>query len=92
MKLTNNTNNKIEVQIKGTIYSLEANSSKVFSKEVAIYWKTKIHPFLVLEEITEAQVIKPVDVVTEIIKVIEPEQVIKEEVKVKKIIKIKKIK
>ena len=50
MKITNPIDKKIEVVIKGSKYSIEANGSIDLPKEIAIFWKDKIHQFLLLSE------------------------------------------
>lgn len=49
MKLTNPTQNHIVVSIFGTEYSLEAGKTISVPEPVGVYWKTKLHEFLLVE-------------------------------------------
>lgn len=49
MKITNPTDNKIEIQFRGIKYSVDAKDSIDVSKDVATFWKG-IHGFLEVSE------------------------------------------
>lgn len=46
MILRNPTDNRIEVQIDGKQYHIEAQGKITLPDDVAVYWKTYIHQFL----------------------------------------------
>lgn len=76
-KVTNPTNEVLAIQYKGTKYECDASGSITVPAEVAEYWQTMIHNFiLVSEDVVEST---PVEVL------------VKEEVKeeVKKVISLK---
>jgi len=51
MKIKNPTNNKIEVQIKGNIYSIEPMGTlEDVPGDVATYWKDALHNFIVISD------------------------------------------
>lgn len=51
MIVTNPTKNDITVNLGGTEYTVEANSSiSNVPKELAVYWKNKLHTFLTISE------------------------------------------
>lgn len=53
MKITNPTNSKISITYRGTNYEIEAgNEIRDIPKEVANYWKSRIHNFIIVSEDT----------------------------------------
>lgn len=56
IKVTNPTDTALSCQYRGVVYSLEAGETKTILSEAALYWKTMIHAFLVLEEVTDETV------------------------------------
>ena len=81
-KLINTTNNKIEVKIFGKDYTLEPKGELKVSAEVALFWREKLHEFLIEEEWVEEKVEKKELVVEEVKE--------EEEVEVKEVKKVAK--
>jgi hypothetical protein len=52
-KIINTTKDRLEVQIFGNPYILEAMGSLIVTKKVADYWTNNLHQFLDTEEILE---------------------------------------
>ena len=50
--------------LRGTVYSIDAESSKDLPDEVAQHWKTTVHQFIVIEPITEVSLKTKTDVVS----------------------------
>jgi len=91
MKITNPTQLAIGIQHRGTVYTIPAMGA-IFgiAEEVAEYWKTMIHSFIIVEadvaEVTEVKVVAPkveTTVVEEVesVEQEEEEEEVKEEVK-----------
>ncbi len=52
--LYNPTDNRIEVQISGIVYSVEPKSTVTLPEEAAKYWRHNLHSFMVLvDEVVE---------------------------------------
>lgn len=65
MKVINPTDSKIEIQFRGVGYSIEANGEAEILDAAALYWKSMIHNFIILEESTVAPVATvPTEVIT----------------------------
>lgn len=56
-KLTNPTNEVLAIQYKGVKYEIEASGSLSVPADVAEYWKTMIHEFIL---VSEDEVVSPV--------------------------------
>ena len=51
MKIINPTDNEISIQFKGIVYTIPARGSiSQVKEEVATYWKTMIHEFILVSE------------------------------------------
>ena len=61
MKITNPTNSEISIQFKGVVYTIPARGSiSQVSDDVATYWKTMIHEFIIVEADSATSVTEPV--------------------------------
>lgn len=54
MIVTNPTEKTIAIQYKGTKYEVAAEQSITVPDEAAIYWKDRIHEFIILTDENEA--------------------------------------
>jgi hypothetical protein len=64
MILKNPTDSNLTIKFLGVEHTLDANSSKDFPDDVAEYWRTKLHKFLVVEKQKVVEV-KPKETVAE---------------------------
>lgn len=81
MKIKNPTDSDIEIQFKGIKYSVPANGElNSVPEEVAKFWKTSIHEFIVISKDSTDAVVAPVamKVEEEVKEVIEEAEVIEE--------------
>ena len=77
MKIINPTESKLEVIIRGTNYSIEPNGTlNNISAEDALYWKSKLHEFLIVSQDDKIEP-KVVEKVEEVIEEVKPVKEVK---------------